>query len=470
MSALQHVSLFSGVGGIDLAAQRAGIHTAAVCEIDKAALGVLAHKYPGTHLFRDVKEVTGARLRALGLVPARTLLSAGFPCQDLSVAGRRRGMVEGSGTRSALYWEVDRILAEFAPAWVILENVPGLLSSRRGRDMGTVLASLGQRGYGFAYRVLDARHFGVPQRRRRVVIVGRLGDDGRAPAQVLLEPEGVPGNPAARITPRQVFARRFEVGARACGVLGGHAHALTAAPASEDGTGRGTPIVTVPALTTRSSVALDDQQVGQLVVAPATAATLTAGTSRPGVSTPGRRQEDDHNIVAFHMTQDPISGPVSPALGAKSSGMGVGYVAKHASTPQVPRGGWRIDAETAAGGHLIATYQKVTRPQTSDHPDVWEERDVAATLSPFDLGSEGRSVDIAVEARDGELIVRRLTPTECERLQGFPDGHTVTSQGKPQADAPRYKQMGNAVAVPVFEWVTRRIVAVDAESVKAVVA
>ena len=203
------------------------------------------------------------------------------------------------------------------------------------------------------------------------------------------------------------------------------------------------------------------------VIAPQTAATLTAGTARPGVSAPGRRQEGDHNIVAFHMTQDPISGDVSPAMGAKSGGMGIAYAADEVSTLQAGGGdrGYRVDAEGAAGGHLIATFQKVIRPQTADHPDVWEHRDVAATLSPFDLGSESRSVELVV---DPAVVVRRLTPTECERLQGCPDGHTAISNGKAQADSPRYKQLGNAVAVPVFEWVSRRIVAVDADLTKVV--
>ena len=383
MSGLVHVSLFSGIGGIDLAMSAAGVPTVLACELDAAARMVLADRFPETELHDDVRTLTGDTLRRLITNPRRTVLSAGFPCQDLSVAGARRGMVEGSGTRSALYWEVDRLLADFRPGWVVLENVPGLLSSRGGRDMGAILGSLAERGYGFAYRVLDAQHFGVPQRRRRVVIVGRLGDDGRAPAQVLLEPEGVRGDLAAGITPRPLFA-----------------------PAARSGAGSGG--------------------------------------------------------VAFHMTQDPISGSVSPAMGAKSSGMGIAYAAEHTTALDTAQGG--PDDNAAQGGHLIATFQKVIRPQTDQHPDVWEHRDVAATLSPFDLGSDGRSVELVVDP----TVVRRLTPTECERLQGVPDRHTATRGGKAQADSPRYKQLGNSVAVPVFEWVARRLVAVDAGMTKAV--
>lgn len=351
--------------------------------------------------------------------------------KTFSVAGARRGM--GEGTRSGLYWHLDRLMAEFRPAWVVFENVPGLLSSQDGRDMGAVVGSLAERGYGWAYRVLDAQHFGVPQRRRRVVIVGRLGDSGAAPARVLLEPEGgdrdsasggssgavaaaspargvvsaLTANgvgtcgpddnqaqaghfvPMTFVTPLAVRGRdggaQIEVGATnertpsggssqamvAVTTLGDRTHALTAEghDASEDGTGRGTPII---------------------------AATLTAGTARPGVGEPGRRQEDDHDLVAF----DPKAGGDSTSSGAFEDGAGI--------TP------------TLAGQrpHAIASHTEV----------------------------------------------RRLTPLECERLQGHPDNWTKVATRPDgttyeQSDSQRYKQMGNGVAVPVFEWVARRVVA-----------
>lgn len=243
---LQGVGLFSGIGGIELAMQRNGVQTVAMCEIDKSATRVLNHRFPGIPVFDDVRKVTGDALRDLGAVPDRTVLSGGFPCTDLSVAGRRAGM--DRGTRSGLFWEIVRILGEFPAAWVVLENVPGLLSatcpcpgdglcvartltvrcpgelhtvpggacggggciSIHGGAMGAVLGALGDLGYGYAYRVLDSQHFGVPQRRRRVVIVGRRagGAEAAAPAEVLLEPESRSGDPAARIAPWPVPARR----------------------------------------------------------------------------------------------------------------------------------------------------------------------------------------------------------------------------------------------------------------------
>lgn len=112
------------------------------------------------------------------------LIAFGFPCQNLSVAGNRKGL---DGEQSGLFWQAMRIVRILAPRWVLIENVPGLLSSNKGRDMAVVLQSLAKRGYGWAYRVLDSRYFGVAQRRRRVFIVGSFGDAAPA-AAVLFEP------------------------------------------------------------------------------------------------------------------------------------------------------------------------------------------------------------------------------------------------------------------------------------------
>lgn len=189
---MKAVSLFAGVGGFDLALERAGVSVVASVEIDKHARGVLSQQFPNTTLLEDVKDVTGTQLKQLGFDGADGIIVGGFPCQDLSVAGKRAGL---AGNRSGLFWEICRLLDETKTKWFILENVPGLLSSNNGRDMGTVIQALVERGYGVAYRILDAQHFGVPQRRRRVFIVGCLGDDGRAPAEVLSLIEGMRGNP-----------------------------------------------------------------------------------------------------------------------------------------------------------------------------------------------------------------------------------------------------------------------------------
>lgn len=188
------VSLFAGVGGFDLAFERVGAKVVAAVEIDAPARTVLAKRFPDTALFNDVTKVTGDELRAVGFVPERGAIVGGFPCQDLSVAGRREGL---AGTRSGLWWHFVRLLDDLRPTWVVAENVPGLLSSNGGRDFGAVLGSLGELGYGYAYRILDAKYFGVPQQRRRVFIVGHLGEPFGAAAEVLFEPESSIGNLAA---------------------------------------------------------------------------------------------------------------------------------------------------------------------------------------------------------------------------------------------------------------------------------
>ena len=183
---MKAVSLFAGVGGFDLALINNGAEVVASVEIDKHARKVLQKQFPNTTHLEDVKNVTGQQLFDLGF-NSDGIIVGGFPCQDLSVAGKRRGL---AGERSGLFFEVTRLLDETKAKWFILENVPGLLSSNGGRDMGIVIGALAELGYGVAYRILDAQYFGVPQRRRRVFIVGHLGNDGRTSAEILAIAEG----------------------------------------------------------------------------------------------------------------------------------------------------------------------------------------------------------------------------------------------------------------------------------------
>jgi len=184
------VSLFAGVGGFDLALERAGVKVVATVEWDKHAQKVLQRRFPNAALFGDIQGVSGEQLRAAGFDPSNGIITGGFPCQDLSVAGKRAGL---AGTRSGLFWEICRLLDETRTKTFILENVPGLLSSNNGRDMAVVIEALVERGYRIAWRVLDAQYFGVPQRRRRVFIVGCLGDAGRSPEEILAIAEGRAG-------------------------------------------------------------------------------------------------------------------------------------------------------------------------------------------------------------------------------------------------------------------------------------
>lgn len=179
------MELFAGIGGFSVGFERAGVNkTCMAVEIDPKAQDVLRRNFPQTAVYDDVKEVTGANIRGTGFNPSRGVLTGGWPCQDISIAGRGRGL---SGERSGLFHEVTRIIDELQPRWFVLENVPRLLSLNGGRDMGTVVRALADCGYGIAYRVLDAAAFGTAQRRRRVFFVGHLGDTGKLAAEVLFD-------------------------------------------------------------------------------------------------------------------------------------------------------------------------------------------------------------------------------------------------------------------------------------------
>ena len=178
---MKAVSLFAGVGGVDLALSQEGVEVVAAVEIDRHARTVLKRHFPSTQLLEDINDVTGKQLFKFGF-DSHGIIVGGFPCQDLSTAGKREGL---AGARSGLFWEICRLLDETRAKWIILENVVGLLSSNDGRDFTTVITALAERRYGIAYRVLDSQHFGVPQRRKRVFIVGCLGDDGTKAAQIL---------------------------------------------------------------------------------------------------------------------------------------------------------------------------------------------------------------------------------------------------------------------------------------------
>jgi len=183
-------SLFSGIGGLDLGLQRAGFAHAFLCENNPYRRDLLATRWPRVPVFEDVRTFPAA-----GHVD---VLCGGFPCQDLSVAGKRAGL---GGPRSSLFFQFARCADALVGDgdWILVENVPGLLSSHGGRDFAVVLATLAELGfYDCAWRVLDSRHFGVPQRRRRVFVVARRAR-GRRACQVLLEPESGGGDFEASI-------------------------------------------------------------------------------------------------------------------------------------------------------------------------------------------------------------------------------------------------------------------------------
>ena len=187
---LTYGSVCSGIEAASVAWSPLGWQCRFVSEIEKFPCAVLKHHFPSVPNFGDMTkfmEWPDDRI---------DVLVGGTPCQPFSIAGLRRGLADPRGNLALIYLG---ILDKYRPAWCVWENVPGVLSSSGGRDFGSFLGALGQLGYSFAYRVLDAQHFGVPQRRRRVFVVGNLGDWRRA-AAVLFERESMRGDTAKKLT------------------------------------------------------------------------------------------------------------------------------------------------------------------------------------------------------------------------------------------------------------------------------
>ena len=184
---MKYGSVCSGVEAATAAWHPLGWKPQWFSEIEKFPSAVLEHHYPDVPNLGDMTQ-----FKEWPIDRSIDLLVGGTPCQSFSVAGLRKGLDDPRGNLMLTYLA---IAAQYQPKWLVWENVPGVLSSQRGRDFGTFLGALGQLGYGFAYRVLDAQYFGVAQRRRRVFVVGYLGDWRRA-AAVLFERESLSGNPA----------------------------------------------------------------------------------------------------------------------------------------------------------------------------------------------------------------------------------------------------------------------------------
>ena len=411
-------SLFSGIGGLDLGLERAGMTVRWQVEIDKNAQRVLRHHWPDTALYEDVREVGGEVERV-------DLICGGFPCQDLSVAGRRAGL---AGKRSGLFHEFMRIASELAPRWLLIENVPGLLSSNGGRDMGTVLGTLGELGYGWAYRVLDAQYFGVAQRRRRVFIVGCLGDAARA-ASVLLEPESCSGDSP----PRREAGTRVTGGVAACLNSGGNNGGFRTEPGEHL-----TTVVGALACNTGPN----GHDAGNLMCNQA----VDAGHIMPVAATP-----EAHSPRYDHWTETFVTHPLT-SEGHDASEDGTGRGTPIVALMQNQRGELRtsevMSQLTCGGGKPGEGCPCVAFTASSQANSYAWESPIYPTLN---AQAPNDTSNLQYGVRTG-MAVRRLTPVECERLQGFPDGWTDN-----QSDSARYRQLGNAVCVPVAEWIGRRI-------------
>lgn len=351
-----HASFFSGVGGLDLGLERAGWRTVSFSEIDPYASAVLAQRWPGIPNLGDITRLVLSDERPLlrgehGWADESatdrdwtraSLWTGGFPCQDLSVAGKRRGM--GAGTRSGLAYSFLALAERHRPRFVLLENVPGLLSSHGGRDMAALLGALVELGYGVGYRVLDARYFGVPQRRRRVFILG-VTPSGRAGAEF-----------AAEV---------LSVGSRC------RRHPPTGIEAGE-GVAAGTrPGVDIARAVTGTSGKRHDDDTDTLI-----ANGLRASDGHHGHGSP--RGDSGDNFV---VRTSPDSSRVREADGLAGRLDDRGGVADTLNS-----GGNNGGFRTEPGAHLVTAYVKAGRAQSAEDPESWRAGDVMPTLNAFDVG------------------------------------------------------------------------------------
>lgn len=367
---MKYISTFSDIEAASVAWEPLGWEPIAFSEIEPFPCTVLAERFPDVPNLGDVRKVDWSAYAGKA-----DLMVGGSPCQSFSIAGKREGLDGASG----LMWEWVRCVREVRPRWVVWENVPGCLSSGGGEDFRCLLRSLDDLGYDACWRVLDARFFGVPQRRRRVFLVGNLagGRGGRhLPCEVLLEPEGLPWD----------TGEGREEGKGAAGGAGGRP-ASAGFKSNPSGVGR--------------SIGYEEE------VSP----TVLSDTHSPGVLTYGIRTANTSSNGWGVQVEE------SHTLGCSD---------RDAVAPLLVR-----MREGCAGGGKGPLVQ----------------RDVSGTL-----------------AMSGG-VVRKLTPLECERLQGMPDGWTrVPWRGRSASEcpnAPRYRAIGNSMAVPVMRWIGRRIDACD---------
>jgi DNA (cytosine-5)-methyltransferase 1 len=417
---MKYLSLCSGIEAASVAWHHMGWQPTAFSEIEPFPSAVLAHHYPHTPNWGDMtrfKEWPDANIN---------VLVGGTPCQSFSVAGLRKGLDDPRGNLMLTYLAIaDR----YRPKWLVWENVPGVLSSNSGRDFGAFLGGLGQLGYGFAYRVLDAQYFGLAQRRRRVFVVGCLGGWQRA-AAVLFEQHSLQGHPAPRRQARETVA-----------------NCLGASPASSGDNSGKTGAVSVDVFNHSTSdvahtvSARNDMQTRAVMAWPAEiACTLNAAFgSKQGL-------EDQHALSGAPLfvpdTLGTMTARMFNALGARDVEEGALLPISFGAQMSHPQVDVDIMQTLQAKNPMAVAFDttQLTSPANYSNPQP---------------GDPCHPLPAVMSA----MQVRRLTPTECERLQGFPDNYTnIPWRKKPESpDGPRYKALGNSMAVPVMRWIGERI-------------
>ena len=476
---MRHASFFSGVGGLDLGFERAGIKTVSVCEIDPYASSVLAERFPEAPNLGSITEINADD------IPEADIWSGGFPCQDLSVAGKRAGF---AGKRSSLAFTFLDLVEQRRPRWLLLENVPGLFTSNKGADFARLLHEVEQLGYSVAWRTLDARYFGVPQRRRRVFIVASLEPD-RA-AEVLFECEGCQRHPAPGWPKRESVANGTSDGSGIIGtIIAGLSHRTGTtqdqlyvgygkrfASALTGRFGKGVnstidePLIISASPDTNgvretNGVArrLDDQQVMEAkgmrigsfaqYVDDETASPLRAaggdiggGSENLAILKPvvAYQTRVDEKAGNFSINEVKVANSLSALWPADTTHRSMTLVSAAEDIISFPSAYSRqptkfnnvADPLTLSAG-APAVFRKSSRAQTNEDSETWVEGDVANTINSFDVG-DIRTTHAIVGATgdDDELLPDKL------------DGH-------------RYRCCGNGVVAPVAEWIGRRIVSVN---------
>jgi len=504
---MRFLSVCSGIEAASVAWAPLGWKAWAFSEIEPFPCSLLAHHYPNVPNLGDMTKFQDWPLPDEPI----DLLCGGTPCQSFSVAGLRKGLADPRGNLMLTYLA---IADKYRPRWLVWENVPGVLSSNDGRDFGTFLGGLGQLGYGFAYRVLDAQYFGVAQRRRRVFVVGHLGDWRRA-AAVLFERHSLQGRPAPRRETGQGVAGTLSERTQGGGglgtdfELGGGLIPQIVGQAMSAKWAKGTAGPAGPA---------GDEHHNLIAVPDVSSTLLAQGNNTGGDRPPGTPVDTCDQLIpyvthalrgeGFDASEDGTGRgtPLVPiAFSAKDHGADAmsnlaptlragGHADSHANAGVMPAIAFDPTQVTSAtnrsnpqpgdpchtltkGAHApaIAIQGAATRENPASGPDgIGVRTDNAAyTL-------EARS---EVQAVQTGMQVRRLTPRECERLQGFPDDYTRVPHGKskataddviaieddngvwhyykPAADGPRYKALGNSWAVPCARWIGERIAAAD---------
>ena len=393
---MKYLSLCSGIEAATVAWHPLGWEAVAYSEIEKFPSQVLAHHYPQTPNLGDM-----TKFKEWSIESNVDLLVGGTPCQSFSVAGLRKGLDDPRGNLMLTYLA---IADKYRPRWLVWENVPGVLSSNGGQDFGVFLGALGELGYGFAYRVLDAQYFGVAQRRRRVFVVGYLGD-WRPAAAVLFERHSLSGNPAPSREKREDPAKCL----------------------------------------TRGAGQRYDFETEDLI---------------PSYGIPGnwigRKPENGGNAT------EPMH-DIAPCL-TKADQHGV--AAPIAFSGQMSNPQTDVDmTQTLQAKNPMAVMQLTAyniAPGKGALKDDIHVTDADATKT-LDASGSNPAMHQGGAAILQHMAVRRLTPKECERLQGFPDNYTdIQPKGKPTPDGPRYKALGNSMAVPVMAWIGQRIQEVEA--------